>query len=122
MLTKNRWWRSHNGQTEYLYRKVFLVISILACSLFAIITVTVLQVRQGHREEGEVHGDPLGDVVHTWGSVLGFQGERGHINRVSPGKSLLLVGLGSYRAQTRSVGALEEGVGGEHGYRRVHKM
>lgn len=92
----------------------------LACSLFVIITVSVLrQVRQGHREEGEVHGDALGHAVLRWESVLGFQGERGHVDRVPPGKSLLLVGLGSYRARRRGVGALEEGVGGEQGRPRV---
>lgn len=37
------WLRGHKGQTEYLYRYVFLMTSIhpLACSLFVIITVTV---------------------------------------------------------------------------------
>ena len=74
---------SHTLQTEYLYRYVFLMISIhpLACSLFVIITVTVLQqVRQGHGEQGEVHGDPLGGTVQRWDSVLRVQGERGHVD------------------------------------------
>lgn len=89
---------------------VFFGISIhpQACSLFVTITVTVLQqVRQGHREEGEVHGDPLGHVAQGWDSVLRVQGKRGHVDRVPPGKSLLLVELGSYRARRRGVGALE---------------
>lgn len=94
----------------------------LACSLFVIITAVLRQVRQWHREEGEVHGDALGHTVLRWESVLGFQGERGHIDRVPPGKSLPLVGLGSYRAWRRGVGALEEGVGGEQGCPRVQIM
>lgn len=122
IVTKSLWWRGHKGQTEYLFRYVFLMISIhpLACSLFVIITVTVVQqVRQGHREEGEVHGDPLGRTVHGWDYVLGVQGERGHVDWVPPGKSLLLVGLESYKARRRGVGALEEGMGRECGCPRV---
>lgn len=95
----------------------------LACSLFVIITVTVLQqVRQGHREEGEVHGDTLGRTVQRRDSVLWVQGKRRHVDRVPPGKSLLLVGLGSYRARRRGVGALEEGAGAERGCPRVQIM
>ena len=78
-----------------------------ACSLLIIITVAVVrQVGQGCREEGEVHGDPLSSTLQRWDSVLRVQGERGHVDRVPPCKSLFL--LGSYRVRRRGVGALEE--------------
>lgn len=86
-------------------------------------TVSVLQRgREGHREEGEVHGDPLGHAVHRWRSFLRVQGERGHVDRVPPGKFLLLMRLGSYRARRGGVGALRDGVGEECGCLRVQTM
>lgn len=70
------------------------------------IIAALQQVRQGHGEEGKVHGDTLADADRRLESVLGNQRERGHINCVPSGKSLLLV-LGSYRRRGGG-GVLEE--------------
>lgn len=90
---------------QYLY--IFLLISHQppSCSRFGIIAA-LQQVRQWHREEGKVHGDTLADADGRLGSVLGNQRERGHVNCVPSGKSLLLA-LGSYRRRGGG-GVLEE--------------
>lgn len=74
--------------------------------VFLLIIAALQQVRQWHREEGKVHGETLGDADRRWESVLGNQRERGHVNCVPSGKSLLLV-LGSYRRRGGGA-ALEE--------------
>lgn len=84
----------------------------LACRLFVIIAVTVLQeLTQGHRQQREVHGDPLGRAVHRRELILRVQWERGNVDRVPPVKPLLAVGWEGYRARRRGVGGLKGGGG-----------
>ena len=95
----------------------------LVCCLFVIITVTLLQeVTHGHRQQREVHGDPLGCAIHGRELILGVQGERGNVDRVPPDKPLLAVGREGYRARRRGVGGLKEEVGGQRGRPRVQIM
>lgn len=107
-------WNLHNCKqtvavtkchAEYLYIFLLIFHQPLSCSRFVIIA-GLQQVRPWHREEGKVHGDTLGDADRRLESVLGNQRERGHINCVPSGKSLLLV-LGSYRRRGGG-GVLEE--------------
>lgn len=92
ILSKSLCWRSCTGQTEYLYGCVSPPVSILALfySLFGIFPHSVLRpIRQGNREEGEVHGDALGHAAQRWDLLRGFQGEWRDVDCVPPDKSVL---------------------------------
>lgn len=66
--------------------------------------------QEGHREQGEIHGDPLGCPGRCQAPALGVQRKRGHVDRVPPEKPLILVQLGGCRAHRGGVGALQEGM------------
>lgn len=80
-ILHNFQYRGHTDQTEYLYRYVFLMISIdpAVCTLLVVITA-LQQIREGDSEEGEIHGDPLGCTAERRFSVFQSQEDWGHVD------------------------------------------